>query len=712
MYKKEIILDLINKRGKMDFRTLARTLKVNMNDNKAFSSFLFSLVDSGDLSITPDRFFHVPKVLHVFTDTLKLNAKGFGFIDHTNEDGSETSVFIPATNIRSAMDGDIVEVRVSKDLNRPDSLIGMVSKIVTRNKSTFVGRVVKFGDEWAIKPLDVRNNAKYRWVDTTGLELDYEVKAEIVEYGQKFHKIKLLKVLGHKDDVAVDIQAAIEDAGVPWEFNPFTIAEAKAIPLEVSAEDIKGRVDLRERMIVTIDGDDTKDFDDAVEVWKLPNGNFKLGVHIADVTHYVKEGQPLDDEALTRGTSVYLADRVIPMLPEALSNGICSLNPRVDRLVLSAEMEIDKEGNTVDYSVYAGVINSKHRLTYQQVNAYYRGNHSWDDPKLHSMLDDALELSRIIRKYKNDQGYIDFEIEEAKLIIDENGKTTNIIPRDRLESEMMIEDFMVRANETVAYHAAKDKLSFIYRVHDKPSIERVASLQNVIKVLGIDVYVPHGTNPKEFARCINDIKKTRFDDFMKILMLRTMAKAEYSPKNIGHFGLASEFYTHFTSPIRRYPDLMVHRMLRTYFLENNLKATEHFKEILPKIAEHSSATEVRSVELERKVADIKKAEYYERFIGESFEGTIVSMMGFGFFVEFPNKVDGLVHISSLVDGDYELSNGGYSLTNKKRTFTIGDKVFATVVAAQKEEGKIDLVVSDIYEQWKKIKDEHKMDRRR
>lgn len=312
------------------------------------------------------------------------------------------------------------------------------------------------------------------------------------------------------------------------------------------------------------------------------------------------------------------------------------------------------------------------------------------------MLGDALELSKIIRKYKNDEGYIDFEIEEAKIIVGEDGKTSGIVPRERLESEMMIEDFMVRANETVAYHAAKDKLSFIYRVHDKPDIQRVTSLQNVIKVLGIDVYVPHGTKPKEFARSINDIKKTRFDDFMKVMMLRTMAKAEYSPKNIGHFGLASEYYTHFTSPIRRYPDLMVHRMLRTYFIENNKDQSGHFKEILPKIAEHSSATEVRAVELERKVSDIKKAEFYEKFIGESFEGTIVSMMGFGFFVEFPNKVDGLVHISTLVDGDYELTNGGYSLTNKKKTYTIGDKVFATVVATHKDEGKIDLVLSDLH----------------
>ncbi len=707
MYKKELLLKLIKDNGKMDFKQVVRAMKVPMQDNKKFSDFLFKLVDDGEVFKTSDRFFYIPIITNIFIDPIKLNAKGFGFIDHINEDGSKTSVFIPSSNIKTAMDGDIVEVEVSKDMTRPDSLVGNVKKIVIRSKSMFVGRVFMIGTDWAIKPLDAKNTSKYKWVSTEGLMVDYEVKVEIVEYGKRFHKIKLLKVLGHKDDVAVDIQAAIEDALVPWEFLPMTIQEAKDIPLIVNQSELRDRIDLRKRMIVTIDGDDTKDFDDAIEVSKLPNGNFLLGVHIADVTHYVKEGNPLDDEALTRGTSVYLADRVIPMLPEVLSNGICSLNPHVDRLVLSAEMEIDKQGRTVDYKIYQGVINSRYRLTYQQVNAYYRKGHTWEDQELHSMLDTALELSKVIRKYKNDEGYIDFEIEESKIVIDENGKTVDIVPRERLESEMMIEDFMVRANETVAFHTATQKLSFIYRVHDKPDIQRVTSLQNIIKVLGIDVYVPHGTKPKEFARSINDIKKTRFDDFMKVMMLRTMAKAEYSPKNIGHFGLASEYYTHFTSPIRRYPDLMVHRMLRTYFLDGHKDQSEHFREILPKIAEHSSAAEVRAVELERKVSDIKKAEFYEKFIGESFHGTIVSIMGFGFFVEFPNKVDGLVHISTLVDGEYELVNNGYALSNGKKTYTIGDKVYATVVATHKDEGKIDLVLAELHAQWKAQKDFHK-----
>ena len=263
---------------------------------------------------------------------------------------------------------------------------------------------------------------------------------------------------------------------------------------------------------------------------------------------------------------------------------------------------------------------------------------------------------------------------------------------------------MVRANETVAYHTAKAELSFIYRVHDKPDIDRVTNLQNVVKVLGMDVKIPTHPIPSEFAKCINQIKESRFDDFMKIMMLRTMAKAEYSPKNIGHFGLASTYYTHFTSPIRRYPDLMVHRMLREYFFENKKNRTGHFGEILPAIAEHSSATEVKAMELERKVNDIKKAEFYEQFIGQSFEGTIVSMLKFGFFVEFPNKVDGLVHLSTLIDGDYKPTNEGYSIASQKRKFTVGDKVNVTVVGALKNEGKIDLVLTDLYKEWQTKQD--------
>ena len=695
MFKKQKLLDLLTK-DTYSFRDLARKMYVDRKDNKDFSRFLNNLIKQGEIFMSPNREFYRPNFEENITGVLRLNARAFGFIDLEDE----RSIFIAPNNVNGAMDQDEVEARIFKDPHKEDAYQGIIVKVIKRAREEFVGRVTRFGSHLGIKPLDARINGKFRFENEDGIKVDDEIKVKIIRYGE-ISTIQLVRVLGHKDDVSIDILSAIEDANIPYVFGPATQREAREMPSSVSEKEVEGREDLRDQLIVTIDGDDTKDFDDAINVRKLENGNYLLGVHIADVTHYVKENNPLDDEAKIRGTSVYLADRVIPMLPEALSNGICSLNPHVDRLTVSCETEIDKDGNTVKYRIFPSVINSKHRLTYQEVNKYYRELHSWDNPELHKMLDEALEVSKIIRKYKQKQGYIDFEIEESKIIIDENGKTADIVPRERLESEMMIEDFMVRANETVAWHTSENKLAFIYRVHDKPDIERVTNLQNVVKVLGMDVQVPTHPIPAEFARAIEQIKQTRFDDFMKIMMLRTMAKAEYSPKNIGHFGLASTHYSHFTSPIRRYPDLMVHRMLREYFFEGKKNRTTHFEEILPGISEHSSMTEQRAMELERKVADIKKAEFYEQFIGQSFEGTIVSMLKFGFFVEFPNKVDGLVHTSTMIDGDYSLVNNGYSMTNRKRTFTVGDKVKVTVVGATKNEGKIDLVLSDLYEDWQK-----------
>lgn len=699
MYNKENIIKFIAQNGSVSFIRIARFFKVSSADNKKLSNILFELIENGDVFADNERNYFVPKILRIDQGEIRINPKGFGFIDF--DDSEKSSVFVPSQHTKNAMDGDVVEVKVLKDAQRPDSFLGIVSKIITRKRSTFVGRIVKVNNFWNIKPLDPRIIGRFRFEDEKNLKIDDEVKVEITDFGVKFNKIKVLKVLGNKDDVSVDILAAIEDANIPTEFGNNTRLEAKKIASSVSDAEIINRIDLRKSMIVTIDGDDTKDFDDAIEVKKIDNDLYVLSVHIADVTHYVTENSALDDEALMRGTSVYLADRVIPMLPEELSNGICSLNPRQDRLTLSVDITIDKSGKTVDYKIYEAVICSRHRLTYQQVNKYFKNKENvWDDKELTTMLDNALELSKIIRKFKEREGYIDFEIEESKIIIDDSGKTVDIVPRERLESEMLIEDFMVRANETVATHAFKNNLAFLYRIHDKPELERLTYLQNVVKLLGIEVKLPQSPIPAEFAKAINVIKNSRFDDFMKMLFLRTMAKAEYSSKNIGHFGLASKCYTHFTSPIRRYPDLIVHRMLRVYFFQNNQSMSNHYGEILNEIAAHTSKTEVRAVEVERRVADIKKAEFYEKFLGKNYEGTIVSVLPFGFFVEFPNKVGGLVHISTLGNANFKITPDTFSISDGHKSFKIGDKILVTIVGTQKDEGKINLVVTEYYERWK------------
>lgn len=700
MFDVEVLKRILSE-GQVTFPELARKMNVPRNKNKEFSKFLFSLVRKKVIFTTQDRKYYIPKLGEKIEGTIRLNQRGFGFIDM--EDGS--SIFVTANNVNSAMDEDTVIVQTFKDPQKEDGLQGYVIKVVKRAREKFVGSIKKFGDSFGILPLDPRIRGKFRFVDESGLEEKQEVVVKIVEYGHS-PKVELDMVIGIEGDASLDILASIYDAGVPFEFDPRTVKEAEAIPLTIDNENKSGRKDVTDRLIVTIDGDDTKDFDDAVSVRKLDNGNYLLEVHIADVTHYVKEGTALDNEAKLRGTSIYLADRVIPMLPEALSNGICSLNPKVDRFVLSCEMEIDKQGNTVRYEIYPGIINSKHRLTYQEVNKFYKGEKSFEDKALEKMLTEAKELSDIIRKFKIREGYIDFEIEESKIIVDEMGKTIDIVVRDRDFSEMLIEDFMVRANETVAYHAFSKDLPFIYRVHDKPEPERLINLQNVVNVLGIKTKIPQTDNPKDFAVAIEELKKSRFDDFIKMMMLRTMAKAIYSPENIGHFGLASKTYTHFTSPIRRYPDLMVHRMLRTYFFENHKdsKTLKHFDEILPHISKINSEAEQKAVDLERKVSDIKKAEFYEEKIGETHKGTIVSMMKFGFFVEFPNKVDGLLHVDNLTDGAYKLDKTGYRLTNGKKTFTVGDTVEVTIIGTAKNEGKIDLCLATQYEKLMKYKD--------
>ena len=692
--KQEVVKEIKNHKS-IGFIQLAKVLKIPRHQNREFSSLLFSLVSESTIFTNRDRDYYCPNFIGEDTGILKLHPKGFGFIDLTDE----ISIFIPGNYTNTAMDGDEVAFKYEEQDRPEKSYQGVITKVIKRTRDNFVARVVKFNDKFGLNPLDPKVKGRFRFSEEyVGDENDI-VKVKIIKFGN-YSQVELIKKLGKHGDVSIDILSLIEDSGVKSDFGDATLQEANGISETVQEDEIKGRKDFRNNLVVTIDGDDTKDFDDAIEVRKLDNGNFILAVHIADVTHYVKETHALDNEAKMRGTSIYLADRVIPMLPKVLSNGICSLNPNVDRLTISVEIEIDKKGNNVKYEIFESVINSKHRLTYKEVNNFYDKKHDFDK-ELSAMLTDAYELSKIIRSFKEEEGYIDFEIEEAKLVIDENGNTSDIVVRDRSYSEMMIEDFMVRANETIAHIAFEKEVPFIYRVHDKPDSERLIALQNVLNTLEMKTKVPMTPEPKKYANMVKEIKAERFDDFMKILMLRTMSKAIYSPDNIGHFGLASKDYTHFTSPIRRYPDLMVHRMLREYFFKGNLKLQSHFNEILPGISSSSSEAEQKAVALERKVADIKKAEFYEKFIGQTFMGQIVSVMKFGFFVEFPNKVNGLVHVSNLMDGEYNLDKSCLKLVSKTRTITIGDKLEVVVVGAIKSEGKIDLVLADQYELYKK-----------
>lgn len=697
IFNSQKVIDIIKQEKICSFQTLTRRLNLTKKDNEKLTFFLKQLVKEQKIFTTPEYDYYVPIFLGNVTGILSLNAKGFGFVDIDDNN----AIFILGKNLKGALNGDEVKVQYFRDVKYPEKLQGIIVELVKRNKTTFVGTITKDKFGLSIIPLDNRIKGPFKLTSDLRLSENDQVKVRILEtQSSRFLHCQVVKILGKNDDVAMDILSAIEDANISHEFNYQTMVEARKVPQFVDSKSMQNRRDLRQRLIVTIDGDDTKDFDDAIEVKKLANGNYLLGVHIADVSHYVVENSALDIEAKTRGTSVYLADRVIPMLPEELSNNICSLNPLVDRLTISAEMEINDQGKTVKYEIFPSVINSKYRLTYQDVNQFYQKKDNFSDPNLTTMLNHALELATIIRKYKIKEGYIDFEITESKIILDQNNQPIEIVARERGQSEMLIEDFMVRANETVAFHVSQAKLPFIYRVHDKPDLERLVSLENVVKILGLDIKVPRHAIPIEFARTVEQIKQFRFDDFMKVMMLRTMAKAVYSPQNIGHFGLASQFYTHFTSPIRRYPDLIVHRLLRTYFFKKQVDQAQHFAEILPTISDASSTSEQKSMELERKVDDIKKAQFYSQFLGKSFEGQITTINKYGFFVEFPNKAGGLVHISTLFDNKYHVSENGLVLLSKNRKLTIGDNVKVTVVNVHKNEGKIDLVLSEFYAQYK------------
>ena len=630
--------------------------------------------------------------------TFIANRKAFGFV---NVDNETEDIFIAPGNINNAVHGDKVMVEIiSKKGERQE---GRINKIVNRNLDNMVGEFMR--DE---------KNKGYIQLDDERVKIRVEIDDDKSLSAMPGHKVLVkvtnklkdnnykgivVKVLGHKNDPGVDILSIIAKYGIKDEFSDEVMAEVDAIPTEVLPEEYNGRKDLREEVIFTIDGDDTKDIDDAISIKRLDNGNYVLGVHIADVSHYVQANMKLDEEAYDRGTSVYLADRVIPMLPHKLSNGICSLNPNVDRLAMSCVMEINEKGETVDYDIFESVICSKIQMTYKKVNKVIENN---EIPEGYEEYSDALylmkDLAGILRKMKEKRGYIDFEIDEIKLIIDENGAPTDIIKRERGTGEKIIEDFMIAANETVATHIYFMELPFVYRIHGEPSEEKI---QNFLKFIGVLGYKINGRvqeiTPHTMQNILDQLKDKKEFHILSNLLLLSMQKAVYDKNNIGHFGLASKCYTHFTSPIRRYPDTTVHRQLRTYLFEGKIdrETTEFWDGRLPLLTEHSSYKERMSVECEREVDAMKSAEYMEQHIGEKYNGIVSSVMSFGMFVQLENLVEGLIRVDELKDDRYIFDETTFSLIGQrtKKIYRMGDKMEVVVKAASKEARTIDFVIA-------------------
>lgn len=692
---KEKILSILKESDKaLSIDELDSALNLNtIEETKEFSDALRELEDSYEIYRSNKNRYMLLENSNLRKGILRMNKKGFGFVEVS---GEEEDIFIAPDNINKAINNDTVIVEILNK-NSGEKREGRIVKTLERDLSTIVGEIYFKKDKGYIIPDDKKLDIQLE-IDrdkSHGAVDGHKVVVKILRNITKNrYKGEIVRIIGHKNDPGVDILSIVCKYEINDTFPEEVIEELDSIPEEVREQDKKGRKDLTNVTIFTIDGDDTKDIDDAISIEKLKNGNYKLGVHIADVSYYVKEGSPLDKEAMDRGTSVYLVDRVIPMLPHKLSNGICSLNPGVERLAISCVMEIDNNGKTVDYEIFPSIIKSRLQMTYKKVNQVIEKN---EIPEGYEPFVNDLklmdELSQIIRKAKINRGYIDFDVDEAKIIVDENCHPTDIVLRNRGRGENLIEDFMIQANECVATHIFYMDLPFIYRVHEYPKEEKIRDFISFVQSLGYTVkFNTKDISPKAIQNLINQLKDKKEFKVLSSLLLRNMQKAIYLPQNLGHYGLASKCYTHFTSPIRRYPDTTVHRLLRTYLFNDDMsnQTINKWQEKLIYIAENSSFKERESVECEREVEDMKMAEYMEDHIGEEYKGIISGVTNFGMFIQLDNLVEGLIHVNDMKDY-FSFDEVTQSLIGErtKEKFTLGDEVLIKVKAASKEAKTID-----------------------
>src|SRR5690625_1125495 len=596
-----------------DFKTLVKTLN--------------ELELEGSLIRTRKNRFGLPAKMNLIAGKIEMNRKGFAFL--IPDDENEKDVYIHASDLNSAMHRDKVIVRIEKKSNKESRAEGVVIRILERAATKIVGTFEEGHSFGFVIPDDTRilNDIFISKNDTLGAVTGHKVIVEITKYpeGRKSAEGEVVEILGHKNDPGIDILSIIHKHGLKIDFSDKVLDQVAAIPDKVLESDLEGRRDLRHKEIVTIDGADAKDLDDAISVEQLDNGNFKLGVYIADVSYYVEESTALDKEASERGTSVYLVDRVIPMIPHRLSNGICSLNRGQDRLVLACEMEIDGKGTVITHEIFEAVINTTERMTYENVNKILVDEDETiieEFAPLVPHFETMQTLAEILFYKRKKRGAIDFDFKEAKVLVDEEGTAVDVVIRERSVGERLIEEFMLCANETVAEHFHWLDVPFIHRIHEQPDEGKLEHFFEFIAGLG---YTVKGTanevHPQALQKIIEKVQGEKEEMIVSKLMLRSMKQAKYDPQSIGHFGLASEFYTHFTSPIRRYPDLIVHRLIRTYLIDKQMdkKTIDHWKNNLPEIARHTSEMERAAVDTERETDDLKKAEYMEDKIGEEFE---------------------------------------------------------------------------------------------
>lgn len=686
--RKKVILDFMSDDlyVPMKIKEMAVVLQISGEQRDELRKVLDSLVEEGKITLSKRGKYSRGHAVRL-KGTFQANARGFGFV--TPEEGGD-DVFIPEENINGAFQGDVVEYIITASPSgrrREGKIVNILSHGVTR----IVGMYERVKSYGFVRP-DNQRYLKDIYIpegkDGNAMT-GHKVVVELTSYGGEHMKPegKVAEIIGHINDPGTDILSIVMDMNIRTEFPEKVLNQAVRVGKDVSEADREGRLDLRGWQMVTIDGEDAKDLDDAVSLTK-EGENYRLGVHIADVTNYVQERSALDREAFERGTSVYLADRVIPMLPHKLSNGICSLNAGEDRLALSCIMTLSPAGEMVDHQIAETVIHVDRRMSYNGVAKILDGDAAAqeENKEFVPMILLMKELSEIIRARRGRRGSIDFDFPETKIVLDENGKPIDIKPYDRNAATRIIEDFMLMANETVAEEYFWRELPFLYRTHETPDEEKIRQLSTFINNFGYHIHVQNEVRPKEIQKLLGKVEGTPEEALISRLALRSMKQAKYTTQNTGHFGLAAKYYTHFTSPIRRYPDLQIHRIIKEN-LRGRLgeERIAHYNEILPKVAAQYSERERTAEEAEREVVKLKKAEYMRYHIGEEYDGVISGVTKWGVYVELENTVEGLVHVADMQDDHYDFMEQSYEMVGERtgRTYKLGEKVKVRVIDADK-----------------------------
>ncbi|MGP1411771.1 MAG: ribonuclease R [Peptoanaerobacter stomatis] len=697
---KESLIDFLSKKDThpQDFDEICAFFQDIQADE--VQNILDEMVEDGLVVKTPKKQkYTVPEKLGMKAGIVLMTQKGFAFIRPSLD---ERDIFVSRSDLMGAMDKDKVLIEITRPQKDEQKAEGKVVQILQRNIDTVIGRYQRQKDYGFVIPLsrkitsDIYIPKKYE----NGAREGDTVECEIYQYAQSEKKAegKIIKIIADKNDKDVYFKAIFAENKLSENFPAKVLKEVSRIPEDINMSKVQDRLDLRDEFIFTIDGWDAKDLDDAISISKLQNGNYSLGVHIADVSEYVTENTALDSEAFRRGTSVYLVDTVVPMLPEKLSNGVCSLHPNVDRLALSCIMEIDNKGKVVNHKIQKSIINSHARLVYTEVSDFLENGDETvlkKDEILREVLTLSDELAKLLREHRFARGAMDFNFPESSIEMDENKNVIDIRPEERRIGNKIIEEFMLITNETIAEEFYWASIPFVYRVHEYPDVDKLRKLLPILETYNYKLKIDDDVHPKQLQDLLDNLNGKKEEEVISTLLLRSLKKARYSPICLGHFSLSLKYYCHFTSPIRRYPDLQIHRIIKEY-LDGKIdeRRAKYLDGVVAKASEQSSLMEQMADDAERQVDDLRKAQYMTKFVGDTFEGVISSVTNFGIFVRLDNTVEGLVRFVDMMDDRYEFDETNYAVIGKStgKKYTLGDKIKVKVVRTSEEFREVDFAI--------------------